>query len=74
MELHNKVAEGIVINVIIIPFWFIVNWIVSLMQEGRAILCGDEESVYKQFQEDNRQVKFSKDRAVKMVIQLVTNR
>ena len=44
------------------------------MQEGRALLCGDEGSVYKQFQEDKRQVKFSKEHAVKIVIQLVSNR
>ncbi|XP_074638693.1 uncharacterized protein LOC141897136 isoform X2 [Acropora palmata] len=44
------------------------------LQEGRALLCGDEESVYKQFQEDKRPVKFSKEHAVKMVIQLVSNR
>lgn len=44
------------------------------LQEGRALLCGDEKSVFTQFQEDKRPVKFSKEHAVKMVIQLVSYR
>lgn len=42
-------------------------------KEGVAILCGDEESVYNQFQVDRRELKFSKEKAVELIIQLIEN-
>lgn len=42
-----------------------------LIKEGVAILCGDEESVYNQFQVDRRELKFSKEKAVELIIQLI---
>ena len=45
-----------------------------LIKEGVATLCGNEESVYKDFQEDRQEWKFSKERAVKLFIHLVEKR
>lgn len=39
-------------------------------ENGIALLCGDEESVYKQFQLDDYDKKFSKEKAVTLTIQL----
>ena len=38
------------------------------------MLYGNEESVYKQFQEDKQKWKFSKERAVTLKIQLIAKR
>ncbi|PFX11143.1 hypothetical protein AWC38_SpisGene25345 [Stylophora pistillata] len=39
-------------------------------ENGIAMLCGDEESVFKQFQVDDYEKKFSKEKAVTLIIQL----
>lgn len=43
-------------------------------QDGVAMLYGDKESVYNQFQEDTMDRKFSKKRAVTLYIQLKAKR
>ena len=38
------------------------------------MLCGNEESVFKDFEEDRGESKFSKEKAVTLIIQLTEKR
>ena len=61
-----------------IDIWYVkisLNIIYILfIQNGIAMLCGDEESVFKQFQLDDYEKKFSKEKAVTLIIQLKAKR
>lgn len=46
----------------------------SVFKEGIALLCGDQETVCQNFQLDKEEKKFSKKRAVTMIIQLIEKR
>lgn len=45
-----------------------------VIKEGIAMLCGNEESVFKDFEEDRGESKFSKEKAVTLIIQLTEKR